>query len=76
MGRIKLIIEVGGSSYEFEEPLPSVISASHGPMSMHSALEPVTSHMIFNAVYQMLRDAVITVDNELPHPRHVWSESS
>jgi len=69
---IDLIITVNGTRYLFRRDLPIVVKASSGRMSVRAGLEPITAGMVEEAVDQLLDMAVIILENNMPHPRHMW----
>lgn len=69
---IELVITVNGVRYPFRKDLPLVVKASTGRMSVRSGLDPVTAGMIQEAVEQLVDMAVIVLENNMPHPRHMW----
>jgi hypothetical protein len=69
---IELTITIDGKMYTFHRELPAIVKASDGPMSMHAAIEPITTKLMCEAVYNLLKEAAIVLDRELPHPRRAW----
>lgn len=71
---IELVITVNGTRYPFRRDLPLIVKASSGRMSVHSAIEPITNLMLFEALDQLLDMAVIVLDNNMPYPRLMWRQ--
>ena len=66
---IELTITVAGNRWYLRRDLPQVVRASTGPMSIRSGLEPVTDRMLRQAIEELVDDAVIVLDHQMPYPR-------